>query len=53
MSFGDTFAKERKKQGPGGTFEWNGKKYTTDRAADKKNSNLPKKKVRRGGMRYR
>ena len=54
MSFGDTFAKERKKQGPGGTFEWNGKKYTTDRADDKKeNSNLPKKKVKRGGMRYR
>tara|TARA_R100000030_G_scaffold42940_1_gene32312 strand:- start:493 stop:1287 length:795 start_codon:yes stop_codon:yes gene_type:complete len=54
MSFKDTFAAERKKQGPGGTFMWRGKKYTTDRADDKKkeNSNLPKKKVRRGGMRY-
>ena len=53
MSFKDTFAAERKKQGPGGTFEWRGKKYTTDRADDKKkDSNMPKKKVKRGGMRY-
>lgn len=36
LTFAQAFAKARKEQGPGGTFEWNGKKYTTDRADDKK-----------------
>jgi hypothetical protein len=35
-SFDDAFASARKKQGPGGTFEWRGNKYTTDRADDSK-----------------
>lgn len=35
-TFKEAFAAARKKQGPGGTFTWNGKKYTTDRADDKK-----------------
>jgi len=34
MTFGEAFAKARKAQGPGGTFTWEGKKYTTDRADD-------------------
>ena len=33
--FGETFAKARKAQGPGGTFSWEGKKYTTEQADDK------------------
>ena len=36
LSFSDVFARERKKQGPGGEFEYKGTKYTTDRADDKK-----------------
>jgi len=32
--FGEAFAEARKEQGPGGTFTWEGKKYTTDRADD-------------------
>ena len=35
-SFSEAFAKARKEQGPGGTFMWNGKKYSTNRADDKK-----------------
>tara|TARA_R100001443_G_scaffold42675_2_gene55941 strand:+ start:405 stop:1343 length:939 start_codon:yes stop_codon:yes gene_type:complete len=35
LSFSDVFSRERKKQGPGGEFEYKGKKYTTDRADDK------------------
>ena len=34
LSFSDAFAKERKEQGPGGKFDYKGKKYTTDRADD-------------------
>ena len=34
-SFRAAFAKARKAQGPGGTFTWEGKKYTTDRKDDK------------------
>jgi len=34
-SFSKAFAKARKEQGPGGTFTWRGKQYTTDRADDK------------------
>ena len=34
MSFAQKFAAERAKQGKGGTFDWNGKSYTTDRADD-------------------
>ena len=35
-SFSQKFKEERSKQGAGGTFTWNGKSYTTDRADDKK-----------------
>tara|TARA_Y100000996_G_C22434147_1_gene606979 strand:- start:83 stop:904 length:822 start_codon:yes stop_codon:yes gene_type:complete len=35
MTFAEAFAKARKEQGPGGTFTYKGKKYTTDRADDK------------------
>jgi hypothetical protein len=34
--FDSTFARERDKQGPGGEFTYKGKRYTTDRADDKK-----------------
>ena len=37
MSFKEAFAKARKEQGAGGVFEYKGKKYTTNRADDKKN----------------
>ena len=37
-SFKQAFAAARKAQGAGGTFTWNGKKYSTDRADDKKKS---------------
>tara|TARA_Y100001937_G_C7107092_1_gene325586 strand:+ start:252 stop:1148 length:897 start_codon:yes stop_codon:yes gene_type:complete len=36
-TFGAAFAAARAKLGPGKTFEFKGKKYTTDRADDKKN----------------
>lgn len=42
-SFNEAFAAARKAQGPGGTFEWNGRKYSTNRADDK-----PKPKVKKG-----
>lgn len=48
-SFKEAFAAARKKQGPGGIFTWNGKKYTTDRADDKKpgkKTSAPKKSIR-------
>lgn len=35
-SFKEAFAAARKAKGAGSTFTWNGKKYTTDRADDKK-----------------
>ena len=35
MTFAEAFAKARKEQGPGGTFTYKGKKYSTDRADDK------------------
>ncbi len=35
-SFKEAFTAARKDKGAGGTFTWNGKKYTTDRADDKK-----------------
>jgi vacuolar-type H+-ATPase subunit H len=35
-TFAEKFAEERAKQGPGGTFTWQGKKYSTNRADDKK-----------------
>ena len=35
MTFAEAFAKARKEQGPGGTFTYKGKKYTTNRADDK------------------
>lgn len=33
-SFSKAFAAARKEKGPGKTFEWNGKKYTTDLASE-------------------
>lgn len=36
LSFSDAFADARKKFGPGKEFDYKGKKYTTDRADDKK-----------------
>ena len=36
MTFKQKFAAERKAQGAGGKFDWNGKSFTTDRADDKK-----------------
>ena len=47
MTFAEAFAKARKEQGPGGTFTYKGKKYTTDRADDKAKvtkNNVEKKK---------
>ena len=35
-SFKSAFAKARKKQGPGGTFTWKGKKYSTEQKDDTK-----------------
>ena len=35
-TFGDAFSQARKKQGAGGTFTYKGKKYSTNRADDKK-----------------
>jgi len=52
QTFSQAFAAARKAQGPGGTFTWNGKKYTTDRADDKttskasNGSNMPEKPKR-------
>lgn len=34
-TFAQAFAEARRAKGPGATFEWNGKRYTTDRADDK------------------
>tara|TARA_R110002073_G_scaffold312111_3_gene483419 strand:- start:398 stop:844 length:447 start_codon:yes stop_codon:yes gene_type:complete len=51
-SFKSAFADARKAQGAGGTFTWNGKKYTTERADDKKKSpgsSAYNKKVRAKG----
>lgn len=42
-SFKSAFADARKAQGAGGIFTWNGKKYTTDRADDKKKTSSPKR----------
>ena len=44
-SFSQAFAKARKAQGPGGTFMYKGKKYTTDRADDKKKPVSNTKKI--------
>ena len=41
--FGKAFAAARKEKGPGKTFTFKGKKYTTDMASDKKASSAPKK----------
>lgn len=35
MTFGEAFKKARKEQGAGGTFTWEGKKYSTNTAEDK------------------
>ncbi len=41
-SFRDKFKTERKKQGAGGKFTWDGREYTTDMASDKKKKPAPK-----------
>jgi hypothetical protein len=41
--FGKAFAAARKEMGPGKTFTFKGKKYSTDMASDKKSSSAPKK----------
>jgi len=43
-TFGEAFAQARKKQGAGGTFTYKGKKYSTNRADDKKKTKVVKKK---------
>lgn len=43
-TFKEKFAAERDKQGAGGTFEWNGKSYSTNMASDKKAAPKPKAK---------
>ena len=49
-SFGQAFAQARKKLGPGKTFTYKGKKYTTNRADDKKKNmvKLVKTAVKKG-----
>lgn len=52
-SFSKAFAAARKKLGPGKTFEWNGKKYTTDykeEVGKGKASTTPRPKARPEGM---
>jgi hypothetical protein len=41
--FGKAFSAARKEMGPGKTFTFNGKKYSTDMASDKTSSSAPKK----------
>lgn len=49
-TFSEAFAAARKAKGPGATFTWNGKKYSTDRADDtakpKARPNAPAKSPR-------
>ena len=47
-TFKEAFAAARKTKGPGATFTWNGKKYTTDMASDKKSD--PKPAARSGAV---
>ena len=46
LSFKDTFAAERKKQGPNGTFMWKGKSYTTQYKEEVKKTE-PKKEPKK------
>ena len=41
--FGKAFSAARKEMGPGKTFPFKGKIYSTDMASDKKSSSAPKK----------
>ena len=41
--FGKAFSAARKEMGPGKTFTFNGKKYSTDMASNKTSSSAPKK----------
>ena len=41
QSFGEAFAAARDEQGPGGTFEYKGKSYSTNTAEDEKNNSNP------------
>jgi len=42
QTFGEAFAEARKNQGAGGTFTFKGKKYSTNRADDKKKKEVKK-----------
>jgi hypothetical protein len=42
MSFDDAFKKKRRELGPGKTFTWQGKKYTTDRKDDSMDDLTPR-----------
>jgi hypothetical protein len=60
MSFDDAFKKKRRELGPGKTFTWQGKKYTTDRKDDpmddltpRGNLPSPEDDVTEGGPRQR
>ena len=45
-SFKETFKAERDKKGPGKTFTWNGKSYSTDYAEEKKSAPTTKPKAK-------
>jgi hypothetical protein len=45
-SFSEAFKAARKRLGAGKTFEWNGKKYTTDYASEKSDSKTTRPKAR-------
>ena len=46
MTFSKAFAAARKEMGAGKTFEWKGKKYTTDLKEEVKGASSPKPKAR-------
>lgn len=46
MTFSKAFAAARKEMGAGKTFEWKGKKYTTDMKEEVKGASSPKPKAR-------
>ena len=46
QTFKEAFAEARKKQGAGGTFTFKGKKYSTNRADDKKKKEVKKSSVK-------
>lgn len=50
MTFSKAFAAARKEMGAGKTFEWKGKKYTTDMKEEVKGASSPKPKARPEGL---